>query len=80
MNHEQTQTSKIPHDPDLEEATTFPLIVYSVPSHETSTEMSFVPGLPSGRPEIPIVGTLATLRPYNFVCKPPIEMRFKPKL
>jgi hypothetical protein len=40
-NHRQTQTHKIHHGPDLGEATTFPLIVYDVPDHGTSTQMSF---------------------------------------
>jgi hypothetical protein len=44
--HEQTQTHKTHHGPDLGEATTFPLIVYSVPSHRPSTQMSFCPGTP----------------------------------
>jgi hypothetical protein len=34
-NHGQTQTHKSHHDLDLREATTFPLIVLFVPSHET---------------------------------------------
>ncbi len=40
----------------------------------------FVPGLPSGSPEIPTTGILATLKAYNFLCKPPIAMRSKAKL
>jgi hypothetical protein len=40
-SHEQTWTHKTHHGPDLGEATTFPLIVYSVPGHEASTQMSF---------------------------------------
>ncbi len=40
----------------------------------------FVPGLPSGSPEIPKVGTFVTLGAHNFVCIPLIEMRFKTKL
>jgi hypothetical protein len=40
----------------------------------------FVLGLPNGSPEIPKIGTLATLRAHNFVCKPSIEMRFATKL
>jgi len=37
-------------------------------------------GLPNGRPEIPKIGTFATLDAHNFVCKPPIEMKSKSKL
>jgi len=40
----------------------------------------FVPRLPSESPEIPTVGTLATLEAHNFVCKLLIEMRFEAKL
>ncbi len=58
------------------EATTFPLIVYSVLGHGTSTQMSFC----LGSLEIPKVGTPATLGAYNFECRPPIEIRFKAKL
>jgi hypothetical protein len=46
MSHGQTQTYKTHHSPDLGEATTFPLIVYFVPSHGTNTQMSFCPGIP----------------------------------
>jgi hypothetical protein len=40
----------------------------------------FVPGLPSGSPEIAQVGTLATLEPHNLTIKPQIEMWSKTKL
>jgi hypothetical protein len=43
-NHRQIWTHKTHHGLDLGEATTFPLIVYFVPGHETSTQMSFCPG------------------------------------
>ncbi len=82
-HHGQTQTYKTHHNPDLGEATTFPLIIYFVPGHRTNTQMSFCPETPSGSPKIPKVpkvGNPATLGAHNFVCKPPIEMRFKEKL
>jgi hypothetical protein len=41
MSHGQTRTHKTHHSLDLGEATTFHLIVYSVPGHETDTQMSF---------------------------------------
>jgi hypothetical protein len=40
-SHEQTWIHKTHHDLDLGEATTFSLIVYSVPGHTTNTQMSF---------------------------------------
>jgi len=42
-NHGQTQTHKTHHGPNFGEATTFPLIIYSVSGHGTSTQMSFCP-------------------------------------
>jgi hypothetical protein len=41
--HELTRLTMVK---DLGEATTFPLIVYSMPGHETSTQMSFCPVIP----------------------------------
>jgi hypothetical protein len=46
MNHMQTQIHKIHHDPNLGEATTFPLLVLSMPSHRACTQMSFCPKTP----------------------------------
>jgi hypothetical protein len=37
-------------------------------------------GLSSENPEIPKIETLAILEVHNFVCRPPIEVRFKEKL
>ncbi len=68
INHGQTRTHKIHHNLDLGEATTFPFIVYYVPLHEAHIQMTFC------------FGTPATLRPHNFVCRPPIEMKFEAKL
>ncbi len=45
-NDWQTQIHKTYHNSNLGEATTFPLIVYFVLSHETSTQMSFCPRTP----------------------------------
>jgi hypothetical protein len=76
-SHGQTWIHKIHHNLDLGEATTFPLIVYSMPDHETSTQMSFCPETPI--PKIPKIGTPVTLEGYNFACRPSIEVRFKQK-
>jgi hypothetical protein len=62
-SHEQTQIHMIHHGLKLWEATTFPLIGYSMPGHMTNTQLSFVPRLPSGSFEIPTTGSLATLGP-----------------
>jgi len=50
----QTRTHKthhsLEHSLDLREAATFPLIVYFVPGHGTSTQMSFCPETPKWEP------------------------------
>jgi hypothetical protein len=46
MSHGHTQTHKTHHNPDLGEATTFPLIVFFVLSHEACAQMSFCPRTP----------------------------------
>jgi len=43
MNHGQTQTHKTHHNPNLQEATTFPPIVFSMFGHGANTQMSFRP-------------------------------------
>jgi len=48
--------------------------------HGPTPKCHFVPALPSGSPEIPKIGTLATLEACNFVCRPPIEVRLEAKL
>jgi len=45
-SHGQTRIHKTHHDPDLGEATTFPLIVYYVPLHEAHIQMAFCFGTP----------------------------------
>ncbi len=44
-NQEQTWTHKTHHNPNLGEATTFPLIVFFMLGH-ACTQMSFCPGTP----------------------------------
>ncbi len=46
MNHKHTQIHKTHHNLDLGEATTFPLIVFSVISHRGYIQMSFCLGIP----------------------------------
>ncbi len=72
MNRGQTWTHKIHHNLDLGEATTFPLIIYSMPSHGTNTQMSFCPRTPKCF-KIPKVGTPMTLGAHNFVHRPLIK-------
>jgi hypothetical protein len=65
------------HGPDLGEATTFPLIVYSVPLHEAHIQMAFYPRTPKWGFRNSQSGTSAILGPHNFVCRPLIEIRFE---
>jgi hypothetical protein len=46
-SHERTHIYKTHHDLDLGEATTFPLIVFFMPSHGPNTQMSFCPRTPN---------------------------------
>jgi hypothetical protein len=45
-SHGQTQIHKTHHGLDLGEAISFPIIVFSMLGHETSTQMSFCPETP----------------------------------
>ncbi len=45
-SHGQIWTQKIHHNPDLGEAITFPLIVYSAPLHRGRIQMTFFHGTP----------------------------------
>jgi hypothetical protein len=49
MSHGQTRIHKTHHDPNLEEATTFPLIIYFVFGNGTNTQMSFCLETPKSR-------------------------------
>jgi hypothetical protein len=69
-SHRQIQIHKIHHGSDLGE-------LYSKPFHDAHIQMAFVPGLPSGSFEIAKVGTIVTLEPHNFACRPLIEMSLK---
>ncbi len=46
MSHVRPHIHKTHHGPNLGEATTFPLIVYSVTLHEAHIQMTFCPGTP----------------------------------
>jgi len=58
----------------------FPLWYILCLSTRPTFKWHFVSGLPNGSPKILKVGTSVTLGPHNFVCRPPIEMRFEAKL
>jgi hypothetical protein len=76
----QTRTHKIHHGLDLGEATTFPLIVFYVLGHGTSTQMSFCPRTLKWESQISQIETFVNLEAYNIVCKPLIELMSKAKL
>jgi hypothetical protein len=64
MNHGQTwthKTHKTHHGPDLGEATTFPLIVFFVPSHYPNVILS-----QDSQIETPGMGTPTTFEAHNF--------------
>ncbi len=76
-----TWTHKTHHNPNLGEATTFPLIIYSTPLHEGHIQMFFFfLGFPGGSLEIPTIRTSTTLGAHNLVCRPLIAMRCQAKL
>ncbi len=79
-NHEHTRTHKIHHGPNLGEATTFPLILFYVISHVGYIQMSFFRDSQVESLEILKIGTPATLKAHNFLCKHSIEVRSKTKL
>ncbi len=59
----------------------FPLIIFSMPTHEASTQMSFclrTPKWESQNSQNPKIGTLTTLDAHNFLCRPPMEMMSQP--
>jgi hypothetical protein len=76
MNHGRLRIHKTHHGSNSREATTFPHIVYSALLHGALIQMAFC----LGSPEIAKVGIPTTLQDYNFLCGPPIKMRFKAKL
>jgi hypothetical protein len=77
-NHRQTRIHKTHHSLDLGETNTFPLIIYSILSHGTSTQMAFCPETPT--PKILKVETPPTLGAHNFVSRLLIEMKSQTKL
>jgi hypothetical protein len=79
-SHGQPQTHKTHHGLDLGEATTFPLIIFLCLSTRATSKWHFVLGLPNGSLEIPTTRIPTTLGPHNFAFRPPIAMRFQPKL
>jgi len=77
MNHEQTRTShgqtqihKTHHDLDLGEATTFPLIIFSMFGHRACTQMSFFLKTPKlGILKFSKLGLLRLWKPITFFAK-----------
>ncbi len=77
-NHEQTQSHKTHHSLDLGEATTFPLIVYSMHGHGTNTQMSFLSrDSQVGIPKFPKLGLPWLGRPIT-LCSD-LQLRWGPK-
>jgi hypothetical protein len=66
-SHGQIRTHKTQHGPNLGEATTFPLKLYSVPLHEVHIQLVFCPKTPKWESRNFKLGTFVTLGPNNFV-------------
>jgi hypothetical protein len=65
---------------NLGETTTFYLIVLFVIGYGVAPKCHFSRDSQVGGLEILKFGILMTLEAHNFLCKPPIEMKFKEKL
>jgi len=76
-NHGHTRTHKIHHGPNLEETTTFYLIVLFMINHKGYIQMSFFHQDPQvGNPKIIKIGIPMILEAHNFLCRLYIEVRF----
>jgi len=64
-SHEQTQTQKTHHNPDLGEATTFPFIIYFVPLHEAHPNGILSRDSQVGVPKFPQLGLPQFCRPIT---------------
>ncbi len=67
MNHGHTQIHKTHHNPNLGEAITFPIIIFSLIRHDGYTQMVFFSGLQVESPAILEIRTLAILNTHNFL-------------
>jgi hypothetical protein len=80
-NHEHTQTNKTHCWPDLGEATTFPLIVFSMINHKGYIQMSFCPGIPKLKVlKLPKLGFPTFWRDITSYVDFKIEVRSQAKL
>jgi hypothetical protein len=76
MSHGHTRTHKTCHDMDLGEATTLPLILFSIISHKSYIQMSFSLGPQVESLKILEIRTFDILEAHNFLCRSVIEKRF----
>jgi hypothetical protein len=77
-SHGQTQTHKTHHGLNLGEATTFPLIIFSMPDHGAYTQMSFCPKTPKlGISKFPKLKFLQLWRPITFSANPGLSWGLK---
>ncbi len=74
-SHEYTWTHKIHHNLDLEEATTFPLIVFLWHVMRVISKWHFSQDSQVESPPISKIRILAILDAHNFLHRPLIEMR-----
>jgi hypothetical protein len=80
-NHGQTWIHKTHHDLDLGGSHHLPLYnILCAWSQDLHPNVILSRDPQVGSPEIPKIGTLVTLKAHNFLCRPPIEVRFEAKL
>jgi hypothetical protein len=79
-SHRQPWTHKTHHDPNLGEATTFPLIVFSTSLHGGHIHMAFCHGIPKWESRNSHGPNSRNFGAHNFACRPLIAMRSETKL
>jgi hypothetical protein len=77
MSHEHTQIHKTCHNSNLGEATTFPLIIFSMIGQKATPKCHFSQDPQVKSPKILKIGTPAILEAHNFLCRPSIKLMSK---
>jgi len=78
ISHGHTWTHKTHHNSDLEEATTLPLIIFSMFGHGGYTQMSFCSEIPKlGVSKFPKLGLMWPWRPITFCANLRLGWGFK---
>jgi hypothetical protein len=80
MNHGHMRIHKTHRSPNLGEAITFPIIIFSVIRHKATTQMAFFLKLWVESPAIFKIETPTFLDTHNFLCRPTIKVKSHTKL